>query len=205
MLLKENMGSILIKMAYSVSISSLFLPRLAWGMANLCKWTPYPPFNDIKVFIPYMNKMLCLKNSESMPIESLRTSNLIETVVHALWGLSYITRRTDKPIKELAELINLKTICELITHKVLEVATPALHIIGHICCGDEEDVDMAIASNCLPSLAHIILLNNHPSLIEISCWVLSSIAAGPSRHIEAILGFVLSISQLCIKSNNYKV
>eukprot|EP00826_Nyctotherus_ovalis_P004897 TRINITY_DN11089_c0_g2_i1.p2 TRINITY_DN11089_c0_g2~~TRINITY_DN11089_c0_g2_i1.p2 ORF type:complete len:166 (-),score=36.24 TRINITY_DN11089_c0_g2_i1:479-976(-) len=160
-------------------------------MANLCKWTPPPPFKEIQDFIPYMNMILRTKNKQA--------------IVHALWGLSYVTNRSTESVKRLTEFVSLKTVVELVANEELEVVAPALRIVGNVCAGDEADVDLVLASDGICALAHIVLMGHHPCLLKEVCWILSNIATGPTRHIEAILDFIPILSELAINSDNPKV
>ena len=190
-LLKAGLVPQLIRMLSQVSIKSGLLQRLAWAMANLCKWSPPAPFNEIRAFIPYMNMIL-------------RTSDT-PAITQSLWGLAYITNRRTENMKQLTEFISLATVVELVTHKDVEVAGPALKIIGNVCTGDESDVELVLASNGAAALAYIIIQGNHPCLIREACWVLSNVATGPRHHIEEILGFFPILSELAVKSSNTKV
>jgi len=167
---------------------------LSWTMSNLCKYEPQPPLSKISKFIPLFAKLIHFKQN-------------LQAIIHALWGLTYIADRVNESVKDLFEGVNLVKISEYIQNENVEIAAPALRILGNISSGGPKDVDLVISSEGLSALKHIVLQNNHPNLLKEACWVLSNIAAGPSRHVEPLisLSFIEKLSFLICEGGNFSV
>lgn len=88
------------------------------------------------------------------------------------------------------------------------ICVPAVKLIGNICTGPDEYVDKVISNEALK--AFLTLLNSaeiDPRILKETCWALSNITAGPSKHIQSVIdsGLIETLSQLAISNQSFMV
>jgi importin subunit alpha-1 len=82
-------------------------------------------------------------------------------------------------------------------HENVALAIPCLRTIGNIVTGDDNETQLAIECNLVPTLANIL---THPkkTVRKEACWVLSNVTAGTEAQLQFCinLGIIEKLVQL---------
>jgi|TARA_B110000881_G_scaffold217366_1_gene234670 importin subunit alpha-1 len=169
-----SMGTMPFLLGRMVDKSATSTVRLAtWCIANLCRGKPGPSFSITKNALSKLNAVLTFEDEE--------------TVVDALWALSYMTDGSNDQIQGVLDAVDLKRIVPYLapTWRTV-VQVPALRVMGNVVSGNDAQTQRVIASGAVPSI--VAMLNSHKSSIrKETCWVLSNIAAGSVHQIQLLV------------------
>ena len=91
----------------------------------------------------------------------------------------------------MVKLINL------MKHENVAIAIPCLRTIGNIVTGNDQETQMVIDSNLIPTLAQI-LTHQKKTVRKETCWVLSNITAGTEDQLQTIVhnGIIENLVQI---------
>ena len=169
-----SMGTMPFLLGRMVDESAISTVRIAtWCIANLCRGKPRPSFSITRNALSKLNTLLTFEDEE--------------TVVDALWALSYMTDGPNDQIQGVLNAVNLKRIVPYMapTWRTV-VQIPALRVMGNVVSGNDAQTQRVIASGAVPSI--VAMLNSHKSSIrKETCWVLSNIAAGSVHQIQLLM------------------
>ncbi|KAL1190959.1 Importin subunit alpha-1 [Cardamine amara subsp. amara] len=151
----------------------LMLRNTAWTLANFFRRNPLPPFDQIQLALPVLERLLHLNDRE--------------VVADACWSLSYLC---DGSVGNIQSVIETGVVPRLV--KVLQRPLfspgPALSTIGNIVTGNHQQTQCVINCGALPVLANLLNHQNYKKVIKIqACWTISNITAGNKEQIQAVI------------------
>ncbi|ORM40011.1 Importin subunit alpha-1a [Babesia sp. Xinjiang] len=143
-----------------------------WTVSNLCRGKPKPVFEDVKLAIPYLAKLL--------------NHTDIEVLTDACWALSYISDGNEEHIQAVLDANVGPRLVQLLDHPQPVLQTPALRTVGNIATGTDRQTQVIVDCGCIP-LLYKMLFSDKKTIRKESCWTLSNIAAGTRDQVEAFL------------------
>ena len=173
----------------SATSKPAFVRNVAWTISNCLRGKPAPPIEVIRLSLPMLARLLYSEDTE--------------TLVDALWALSYFTDSDEGDMLQMAvESGVCARLAVLLKHDSVTVQTPALRTIGNIVTGDEVQTQVIINHGALESL-QFILDSNRKTLKKEACWAVSNVMAGNKEQIQASIDANL-VQQLVtiLKGNN---
>lgn len=144
----------------------------AWTMSNLCRGKPSPDFAVIRPLLIVLTRLIL---SEDM-----------ETVVDAMWALSYMSDGSNDRIQEVIDSGICPRIVELLGVQIGKYITPVLRTVGNIVTGTDSQTQHLISLNILPALLHL-LDNPTKNICKEAVWTISNITAGTIEQIQAVI------------------
>jgi importin subunit alpha-1 len=155
----------------SATSKTAFVRNVAWTISNCLRGKPAPPIEVIRLSLPMLARLLYSED--------------IETLVDALWALSYFT---DSDEGDMLQMTIESGVCArlavLLKHDSVAVQTPALRTIGNIVTGDEVQTQVIINHGALESL-QFVLDSTRKVLKKEACWAVSNVMAGNKEQIQA--------------------
>eukprot|EP00826_Nyctotherus_ovalis_P030726 TRINITY_DN24539_c0_g1_i2.p1 TRINITY_DN24539_c0_g1~~TRINITY_DN24539_c0_g1_i2.p1 ORF type:complete len:246 (-),score=50.71 TRINITY_DN24539_c0_g1_i2:140-877(-) len=121
----------------------------------------------------------------------------------SLWTFLYLTDRERAAVKFVKKSLNLKLISSFLIHTNELIRKAALIILGNISIGDEEDVEDALNSNCLPHLSSLLATEQHPELLKDICWLLSNIAIDTRNHNSLLISLGVTKNLITLIGKGY--
>ena len=152
-----------------------FMRNASWALSNLCRGRPQPDYRLVKRAIPTLMKVLVENDKEDI-------------ITDICWALSYLSDGVKERITDMLDPKLLGKLIMLMRHENVALAIPCLRTVGNIVTGDDNETQLAIDANLIPTLAEI-LSHSKKTVRKESCWVLSNITAGTQEQL-----------QLCINS-----
>lgn len=148
------------------------LKNATWTLSNFCRGKPSPPFEQVKVALPILEKLIQLDDEEIL--------------ADACWALSYISDGNDENIQAVIEARVCEKLVDLLLHS-LRVLTPALRTIGNIVTGNDVQTQHVINSHALPFLLSLITNSPQKNIKKEAVWAISNITAGTKDQIQAVI------------------
>lgn len=108
-----------------------------------------------------------------------------DTLVDAMWALSYLSDGSDERIQTVVDQGVVPTLVDKLLSGVSQVITPALRTLGNIVSGNERQTQATIDANVLPALVQL-LSHDKKNIRKESCWMLSNIAAGSLQQMTLL-------------------
>ncbi|CAG0917011.1 unnamed protein product [Notodromas monacha] len=169
-----------------------FVKNLAWIISNLTRGrSPPPDYQTVKRFLPVLSYMLDYNN--------------VETVVDALWSLSYLS---DGPNDQVQGVVDAGIVPKVV--RIMKVAndprlmTPCVRVIGNVVTGTDEQTDAALKAGALDAVGHA-LNSTKSTLVKEACWLISNIAAGTPEQLKKIFeANVLPVVRAVMQHGEYK-
>lgn len=146
------------------TIGTSFMRNASWALSNLCRGRPQPQYHLVKRAIPSLIKVLIENDKEDI-------------ITDICWALSYLSDGNKERIPDMLNYNLLVKLIQLMRHENVALVIPCLRTIGNIVTGDDNETQLAIEANLVPTLNEIL---SHPkkTVRKEACWVLSNITAG---------------------------
>ena len=146
-----------------------FMRNASWALSNLCRGRPQPNYKLVRRAIPSLIKVLIENDKEDI-------------ITDICWGLSYLSDGVKERISDMLDIRLLQKLINLMKHENVAIAIPCLRTIGNIVTGDDNETQLAVDANLIPTIAEIL---SHPkkTVRKESCWVLSNITAGTPEQL----------------------
>ncbi|KAL8094497.1 hypothetical protein AgCh_036142 [Apium graveolens] len=154
-----------------------------WTLSKFCKGNPQPHFEQTKLALPTLAKIV--------------TSNDEEVLKHACLAFSNLSDGTNDKIQAVIDSGVCGRLVELLSHPSPSVLIPALLTVGNIVRGDDKQTQVIIQHQALVSLLKL-LRTNHKIIKRNACWMISNIMAGNNELIQAVIeaGIIAPLVQL---------
>lgn len=106
-----------------------------------------------------------------------------DIITDICWALSYLSDGSKERIPDLLDKRLLMKLIQLMNHENVALAIPCLRTIGNIVTGDDNETQLAIEANLVPTLSNIL---GHPkkTVRKEACWVLSNVTAGTNVQLQ---------------------
>ena len=98
----------------------------------------------------------------------------------------------------------VKKLVELLTSDEKNIQTPAVHSVGNLLAGNDEETQLLISYGVLPKFATLLNCPNKGMRKE-AAWAISNITAGSREQIQAVIVFNLFPTLIEIISNESAV
>ena len=118
---------------------------------------------------------------------SILETNDDEIVADALWAWAYLAEMENYKGEDILNKITQKKLIMFIGKEKSAATFPALRIIGDICSGSDLIVDQIVDVYMLKIIGNILISKSHQGILKEICWLVSNLAAGPSRHISMLV------------------
>ncbi|KAH8237590.1 hypothetical protein KR038_001906, partial [Drosophila bunnanda] len=152
----------------------LILRNIVWLMSSLCRnKNPAFPFEQVRRLLPVLSHLL---HSED-----------VQVLAEACWAVSYLTNCDDKNVIQAVIDANIiPGLVRLLKMDEPSINEPALHSVGNIATGTDQQTDVIIDYGGLPCLG--VLLQHHKAyIVEEAALAVSNITTGNRKHIQAII------------------
>lgn len=147
-----------------------------WCMSNFCRGKPKPKFEQIKMCIPVLAKLIMERDSE--------------VLTDSCWALSYVTDDQTNGNQKIGAVLQQDKICArliyLLQHGSSQVQVPALRTIGNIVTGDDHQTQIMLNENPLPALLGMLSCQKK-GLRKETCWTISNVTAGTHNQIQQVI------------------
>nr|GMD60908.1 importin subunit alpha-2-like [Ipomoea batatas] len=172
--LSINHGALIPLLALFNDQSKLSMLRNAtWTLSNFCRGKPQPPFEELKMALPILARLI-LSTDE-------------EVLTDACWALSYLSDGTNDKIQAVIEAGVCPRLVELLLHPSPCVIIPALRTVGNIVTGDDIQTQVIIDHQALACLLSLLTQNYKKNIKKEACWTISNITAGNKDQIQAVI------------------
>ncbi|KAF8039310.1 hypothetical protein BT93_B1752 [Corymbia citriodora subsp. variegata] len=145
----------------------------AWTLSNLCDGKPPPPFEQVKLALPALARLI---NSEDE-----------EVLTHACSALSCISDGSSHEIQFVIEAGVCPRLLKLLGHPSPAILVPTLKTLGNIVSGNDAQTQLVIDKQGLPFLYKILTQNCDRRVKKEACWVIANITAGNTNQIQAVI------------------
>lgn len=149
------------------------LRNATWTLSNFCRGKPPPPFEQTKVALPALERLIHSTDED--------------VLIDACWALSYLSDGTNDKIQAVIEAGVCRRLVELLLHPSPSVLVPALRTVGNIVTGDDAQTQFMINNQVLPCLLNLLTHNHKKSIKKEACWTISNITAGNKEQIQAVI------------------
>nr|GLL42550.1 importin subunit alpha-like [Ipomoea trifida] len=183
--LSINHGALIPLLALFNDQSKLSMLRNAtWTLSNFCRGKPQPPFEELKMALPILARLI-LSTDE-------------EVLTDACWALSYLSDGTNDKIQAVIEAGVCPRLVELLLHPSPCVIIPALRTVGNIVTGDDIQTQVIIDHQALACLLSLLTQNYKKNIKKEACWTISNITAGNKDQIQAVIdaGLIVPVVNL---------
>jgi len=120
-----------------------FMRNASWALSNLCRGRPQPQYHLVQRAIPSLIKVLVENDKEDI-------------ITDICWALSYLSDGSKDRIPDLLDRRLLVKLIKLMTHENVALAIPCLRTIGNIVTGDDNETQLAIDCNLIPTISAIL-------------------------------------------------
>ncbi|KAL1225180.1 Importin subunit alpha-3 [Cardamine amara subsp. amara] len=157
------------------------LRNATWTLSNFCRGKPQPSFEQTQASLPVLKRLVQSEDDE--------------VLTDACWALSYLSDNSNDKIQAVIQAGVVPRLIELLAHSSPSVLIPALRTIGNIVTGDDQQTQMVLDHQALPSLLALLTNTNKKSIKKEACWTISNITAGNKNQIQAVIdaGIVQSL------------
>ncbi|MCO5571121.1 hypothetical protein L7F22_024853 [Adiantum nelumboides] len=149
------------------------LRNATWTLSNFCRGKPPPPFEQTKVALPALERLIHSSDED--------------VLIDACWALSYLSDGTNDKVQAVIEAGVCRRLVELLLHPSPSVLVPALRTVGNIVSGDDAQTQFMIDNHVLPCLLNLLSHNDTKSIKKEACWTISNITAGNKEQIQAVI------------------
>ncbi|KAH7444304.1 hypothetical protein KP509_02G072800 [Ceratopteris richardii] len=149
------------------------LRNATWTLSNFCRGKPPPPFEQTKVALPALERLIHSSDED--------------VLIDACWALSYLSDGTNDKIQAVIDAGVCRRLVELLFHPSPSVLIPALRTVGNIVTGDDAQTQVMINNLVLPCLLNLLTQNYKKSIRKEACWTISNITAGNKEQIQAVI------------------
>ncbi|MCO5576267.1 hypothetical protein L7F22_030076 [Adiantum nelumboides] len=149
------------------------LRNATWTLSNFCRGKPPPPFEQTKVALPALERLIHSSDED--------------VLIDACWALSYLSDGTNDKIQAVIDAGVCRRLVELLFHPSPSVLIPALRTVGNIVTGDDAQTQVMINNQVLPCLLSLLTHNHKKSIKKEACWTISNITAGNKEQIQAVI------------------
>lgn len=144
-----------------------------WTLSNFCRGKPQPDFNQVKLALPTLARLI--------------HTNDEEVLTDACWALSYLSDGSNDKIQEVINAGVCRRLVELLMNPSASVLVPALRTVGNIVTGDDNQTQIIINCAALPCLLHLLTASQKKSIKKEACWTVSNITAGTKEQIQTVI------------------
>ncbi|KAL5723916.1 hypothetical protein ACHQM5_007250 [Ranunculus cassubicifolius] len=145
-----------------------------WTLSNLCRGRPEPDFEQIKLALPALQRLVYASDEE--------------VLTDACWALANISDGADyKILQAVIEANVCGRVVELLQCSSFSVVFPALRTVGNIVTGDDIQTQCIISHQALPCLLNLLTQNHKKSIKKEACWAISNITAGNKEQIQVVI------------------
>ena len=143
-----------------------------WSLSNLCRGKPPPNFENTRIALPLLSRLLYSKDPD--------------TITDACWAISYLSDGPNDRIAAVLDAGIAPRLIELLQGTQTTVHTPALRAVGNIVTGDDNQTQTMIDLNALPALL-CMLDNPKKNIRKEACWTISNITVGTNTQIQSVI------------------
>jgi hypothetical protein len=160
------------------------MKHATWGISNLCRGKPRSPFEYVSKALPYLCRLLSVKEPE--------------VLTDALWALSYIADGDEQQIDHLLASGVVGTVVQALGCGSDEYGTPAIRVVGNIATGSHQQTQVILSCGALNHLPYFLHAKKS-NLVKEACWLLSNVTAGTADQIQAVIdaGLLSKVLDLC--------
>jgi hypothetical protein len=155
------------------SLSCSFLSVTCWVISLLCKGKSAPDTGRVKVFIPLLAKLICVDEPA--------------IVTDCLWSLIYLTSSNQLFTKFMLCNVSVNKLLSLMQSPNTSIKKAAMRVIGNVCLGDSEEVDLILDDESAPSIFKALLNDSDPDIIREASWCISNIAADKKNRVDYLI------------------
>jgi importin subunit alpha-1 len=168
----------------SLQSKSTQLARLSvWGLSNLCRGHPPPPFDSLLAAIPSLGR-------------ALSQSNDSEILADTAWALSYLTDGADSDrMRIILSSFDIKRIVALLGHPSSSVHSPILRAVGNLVSGESAVTQLVVNSGALNHLKSLVS-SLKKSVRKEALWTISNICADSALMIDSVVASGV-LNQVC--------
>eukprot|EP01017_Pseudomicrothorax_dubius_P048810 TRINITY_DN895_c0_g2_i3.p1 TRINITY_DN895_c0_g2~~TRINITY_DN895_c0_g2_i3.p1 ORF type:complete len:504 (+),score=139.48 TRINITY_DN895_c0_g2_i3:61-1512(+) len=148
--------------------------NVAWALSNLCRGSPPPNYESVKLAVPVFGKMI-LDESDS------------ETLSEALWALVNLTdNQDDEKLDDILTIGIIPRLAQLLQHKSLNVVIPTVRVLGHVLSGAKHQTDEVLKTDAVAQFRRLLSVKRKLVKKEV-CFCLSNITAGTSDQVSHVV------------------
>ena len=161
---------------------------MTWTISNIIRGRPNPPYEKISCYLAYLHTYAYSPDKE--------------TVLNALWAISYVTDCDRDNYLLFLNKKFLDHIVEFLVPGKEEFFRPCLRIVGNICAEHDFDIKCIMNGGFLHNAqqlaASIIDDHDNESLLKEILWIVSNMAAGTEENLQILFdeGFINMAFQL---------
>jgi hypothetical protein len=176
--------------------SRKLMKQAVWVLSNLCRKTPIPEFEKIRLTVPFFTKILAEETSS-------------ELLTDSLWALVYISGKgnptsadvstldveKESQIDEVANPLLIERLMRLLRHQNSVIVAPTLRVIGNMICISSRLTDTYIDLGLINELK-MLIESPQPSVLKETSWVLSNITAGTASQVDKVISDDVLLSRI---------
>lgn len=150
------------------------LRNCTWSLSNFCRGKPQPDVDIVRQCLPVLAAIITSCNDP-------------DTIVDAVWALSYVSDGDNNHIQEVIDLNVVPALDKILNSGVQKLIVPALRTLGNIVSGSDNQTQIVVDANILPSLVTLLSCSNKKNIRKETCWMLSNIAAGSRNQLDTLV------------------
>jgi hypothetical protein len=155
--------------------NTALLRNVTWTLSNLCRGKPEPDFELLKDAVDVLGQLI--KDCEDE-----------ETVIDALWALSYISDGEEDRIEAVMNANVVPQLINNLEHPKLQILTPSLRILGNMVSGSDEQTNIVLESGVMGKMASL-LCHSRKNIRKEACWLISNVTAGSEEQSNYLMQF----------------
>lgn len=144
------------------------------SLSNFCRGKPQPDVDIVRQCLPVLAAIITSCNDP-------------DTIVDAVWALSYVSDGDNNHIQEVIDLNVVPALDKILNSGVQKLIVPALRTLGNIVSGSDNQTQIVVDANILPSLVTLLSCSNKKNIRKETCWMLSNIAAGSRNQLDTLV------------------
>jgi hypothetical protein len=109
-----------------------------------------------------------------------------DTMVDALWALSYLTDGENYKIQAIIGSGCVRRLVELLSHPSPAVQLPAIRAVGNIVTGTDVQTQAVLDCGALPRFGNL-LCSPKDNIRKEACWAISNVTAGTQQQVQAVI------------------
>eukprot|EP01061_Rhynchopus_euleeides_P005620 TRINITY_DN1483_c0_g1_i2.p1 TRINITY_DN1483_c0_g1~~TRINITY_DN1483_c0_g1_i2.p1 ORF type:complete len:352 (+),score=102.64 TRINITY_DN1483_c0_g1_i2:139-1056(+) len=161
----------------------------AGALSNLLRGKPAVRQSVLPAAVPVLSHLISVDDAD--------------TVVDALWGLTYASDGSNERIQIVLDSGVLPRVISKLADERFHIRVPALRIVGNLMTGDDRQTEAVLDAGAALAIRKLMSVSQKKHVLKECLWAISNVAAGTSSQLQHLidLDFMVLLVDLMTTQN----